>query len=109
MVLEKFERRRKVGGRERGGGGEGVKKKREGGGEVADELRYELFEGGDELREEMFEGDKLREEGGAVEVALRISNYFIVFSDHKVVEATSTLEWNIMDTAMGEEKEDKST
>ena len=51
----------------------------------------------------------MREEGGAVEVALRISNYFIVFSDHKVVEATSTLEGIIMVTAMEEEKEDKST
>ena len=37
--MEKFERRRKVGGRERGGGGEGVKK-REAGDEVADELRH---------------------------------------------------------------------
>jgi len=53
----------------------------------------------------------LREEGGAVEVAsCSIYNHFIISSDPKVVEATSTLEVTIiMVTAMEEEKEDKST
>ena len=60
------------------------------------------------MREEIFEGDELREERGAVEVASCMSKQFVISSDHKVVEATSTLEGNIMDTAMEEEKEDKS-
>ena len=41
-----------------------------------------------------------------MEVALCLSNHS---SDHKVKEVTSTLVGSIMDTAMEEEKEDKST
>ena len=44
-----------------------------------------------------------------MEVASCLSNHFLISPDHKVREDTSTLVGSIMDTAMEEEKEDKST
>ena len=44
-----------------------------------------------------------------MEVASCLSKHFLISPDHKVREDTSTLVGSIMDTAMEEEKEDKST